>query len=117
MVWLIIRLLGTTNNFVQVIIDLLSAAVICQFIEDQGSNIKSCSIAYEPVDTCDNLCVNLSASLIRNTTVASDSVVMNLPVLSESVVKEYCYVATASNGTLTAMVKGSFSTGILKQLL
>ena len=103
-------LLGTTNNFIRVIIDLLSAAVVCQFIEDQGNNnCKSCSIAYGPVETCNNVSGN--HTLISNTTVTSNSVVINLPILSENIGMLYCYVATASNGTFTAMVKGTFSTG------
>ena len=106
----ILLYLGTTNSFVQVIIiDLLSAAIVCKFIEDQGNNVKSCSIAYEPVEMCDNLSVN--HSLITNATVTSNSVILNLAILSESIGKEYCYVVTATNGSFTAMVKGIFTTG------
>ena len=103
-------ILGTVNNFVQVTVDLLSSAIVCQFIDDQGENVKSCSIAYGPTEMCDNMVIHSS---ISNTTVTSDSVVINLPVLSKSIGMEYCYVATASNGTFIAMVKGTFSTGIL----
>ena len=104
-------LIGTVNNFVQVIIDLLSSAVICKFTEDQGNNIKSCTIiAYGPGEACDNLS-SLTHGLASDTTVSSDSVVINLPVLSQSSVMEYCYVVTASNDSFTAMVKGTFSTG------
>ena len=93
------------------IIDLLSAAIVCQFIDDQVKNMKSCSIAYGPTtEECDNMAIH---SRISNTTFTSDSVVINLPVLSDSIGIEYCYIATASNGTFTAMVKGTFSTGII----
>ena len=91
--------------------DLLSAASICQFNEDQGENVKSCSIAYAPMEMCDN--VDIYNRHISNTTVTLDIVILSLPVLSESIGKEYCYVATVSNGTFTAMIKGTFSTGIL----
>ena len=91
-------------------VDLLSAAAVCQFIDDQGKYMKSCSIAYGPAETCDH------HSHISNATVTSDSVVINLLVLSESIGMEYCYVATASNGTFTAMVKGTFSTGRVQNL-
>ena len=108
---LILLYLGTTNNFVRVIIDLLSAVVVCKFIEDQGNNMKPCSIAYEPIEMCDDLSVN--HNLITNATVTSNSVSLNLPILSESIGKEYCYVVTASNGSFTAMVKGTFTTGMV----
>lgn len=75
--------------------------------------MKSCSIAYGPTETCDN---TVNHSRISNSTVTSDSVVINLPVLSESIGMEYCYVATASNGTFTAIVKGTFSTGRVQNL-
>ena len=92
-------------------VDLLSATIVCQFIDDQGKNMKSCSIAYGPTtEECDNMAIH---SHVSNTTSTSDSVVINLPVLSESIGMEYCYVATASNGTFTAMVKGTFSTGMV----
>jgi hypothetical protein len=107
--------LGTTNNFVQVTIDLLSAAIVCQFIDDHGKNVKSCSIAYGPADAeCDNM---VGHSHISNTMITLDSVVINLPVLSESIGMEYCYIATASNGTFTAIVKGTFSTGTTCNIL
>ena len=91
------------------VIDLLLSAVICKFIEDHGNNMKSCTIAYGPGEACDNLISN--HSLITDSTVTFDSVVINLPVLSQSRGMEYCYVVTASNGSFTAMVKGTFSTG------
>ena len=90
------------------IIDLLSSAVICKFIEDQDDNMKSCTIAYGPGEACDNLAGH---GLASDTTVKSESVVINLPVLSQNSGMEYCYVVTASNGSFTAMVKGTFSTG------
>ena len=108
--------LGMTNNFVQVRADLLSAAFFCEFIDnnDQSNNLKSCSIAYGPVENCNRLQfpINHSHVMLGNTTAVSDSVVINLPVLSESIGKEYCYIVTASNGTFMAIVKGTFSTGI-----
>ena len=92
-------------------VDLLSAAIICQFIDDQGKNMKSCSIAYGPTtEECDNMAIH---SRVSNTTFTSDSVVIHLPVLLDSIGMEYCYIATASNGTFTAMMKGTFSTGIM----
>ena len=107
--------LGMTNNFVRVRADLLSAAVSCEFIDDdQSNNIKSCSIVYGPVENCNRLQfpINHSHVMLGNTTATSDSVVINLPVLSESIGKEYCYIVTANNGTFMAIVKGTFSTGI-----
>ena len=108
--------LGMTNNFVRVRADLLLATIVCEFIDndDQSNNLKSCSIAYGPVENCNRLQlpINHSHIMLGNTTAASDSVVINLPVLSESIGKEYCYIVTASNGTFTAFVKGTFSTGI-----
>ena len=95
-------------------VDLLSAALSCRFTDDLGNNVKSCSIGYSPIATemCDNTDI-LGKNIISNTTATSDSVVViSLPVLSKSTGEEYCYVATASNGTFTAMVKGTFSTGI-----
>ena len=89
--------------------DLLSAASVCQFNEDQGENVKSCSIAYAPMEMCDN--VDTYSRRISNTTVTLDTVILILPVLSESIGKEYCYVATVSSGTFTATVKGTFNTG------
>ena len=97
-------------------VDLLSAAIFCQFIDYQGNNVKSCSIGYAPIaiEMCDNMVIH-GHNVISNTTATLDSdvVVISLPVLSESTGEEYCYVATASNSTFTAMVKGTFSTGIL----
>lgn len=75
--------------------------------------MKSCSIAYGSADyseMCDDMVIH---SRIGNTTVISDSVVISLPVLSESIGIEYCYVATVSNGTFTAIAKGTFSTGTI----
>ena len=71
--------------------------------------MKSCSIAYAPTEMCDN--VGIHSRHISNTTVTLDTVTLSLPVLSESIGKEYCYVVTASNGTFTATVKGKFNTG------
>ena len=90
------------------IVDLLSSAVICKFINQQNNNVKSCTIAYGPGETCSNLS---NHGLSSRTTVTPDSVVINLPELSQTDGILYCYLVTASNDSFTAVVEGMFSTG------
>ena len=101
---------GKSNNFVQVIVDLSSSSVICKFINQEANHLKSCTITYGPGENCDNLS---NHGLRSDTTSTSDSVVIHLPGLAQARGMVYCYTITASNGTFTAMVMGAFSTGIL----
>ena len=100
--------IGRDNNFIEVIVDLQSSAIICKFINRQPNNLKLCSVVYGSGDTCDNLS---NYGLGSDTTFTSESVIIHLPVLSQSTRMIYCYVVTASNDTFTAMFTGTFSTG------
>ena len=103
------QFLGSMNQFVNVEFDLLSSTVHCTFEQPALTSAKkSCSIVYGPGEQCTNLSL-----FSRSQSTTSNLVVIDyhpLPSLqSESV---YCYVLTAFDGTFSASIEGTFSTGI-----
>ena len=116
---LLISSTDITNNFVAVTINLMSGAVICTFLNQRGggssSAIKSCSIVYNQSETCevDDM---LRLSPIRQIAQdRSDVVTIGLPFVNRlrGSRGSYCFVVNATNGTYTAMVRGTFDTGIV----
>ena len=106
-----------TNEFVTVTIDLMSAAVTCDFQQSTSSSAtKTCSIVYNQSETCevdDTLRLSQVRQIAEDT---SDSVTIGLPFvnrrLSTSGARQsYCFVVNATNGTYTAMIRGTFNTG------
>ena len=98
---------GSRNQFVNVEFDLLSTSVHCVFKQQTSSTEKSCSIVYGPGEQCTNL--SQSSSSRPN---GLNSVVIDYPALplpqNESV---YCFVLTAYDGTFSASIEGTFTTG------
>ena len=103
-----------TNEFVTVTIDLMSAAVICNFQQSTSSSAtKTCSIVYNQSETCevdDTLRLSQVRQIAQDT---SDSVTIGLPFVSRlsGARQSYCFVVNATNGTYTAMIRGTFNTG------
>ena len=96
-------------------IDLMSAAVTCSFQQSTagGSAIKTCSIVYNQSEGClvdDTLRLSQDQQIAQHT---SDSVIIGLPFVNRlrSGRQSYCFVVNATNGTYTAMIRGTFNTG------
>lgn len=98
-----------TNRFVHVELDLLSSSVHCMFEQQTlTSNEKSCSIVYGPGEQCKNLSLSSRSESSITNSVIIDYQLFPSPQ-NESV---YCYVLTAFDGTFSASIEGTFSTGI-----
>ena len=95
----------------------MSTAVTCTFLSSQQSNggltTKTCSIMYNQSETCevdDTLRLSQVRQIAQNT---SDTVTIGLPYINRlrGGRDSYCFVVNATNGTYTAMIRGTFSTG------
>ena len=94
----------TKNTDIKLVIDLLSASATCKFAGE--SSIKTCSITYGPRGNCD---VHHPPS---GTQEDLENVVISFPEIRDHERrKEFCYFATASNGTHTIVIEGEFYTG------
>lgn len=96
------------NQFVNVEFDLLSSSVHCIFEQQTliGTD-KSCSMVYGPGERCTNLSLSSRSQSTTSHFVVIDYHLFS-PPQNESV---YCYVLTAFDGTLSASIEGTFSTG------
>ena len=82
-----------------------SQRIFCTF-PDNGLNIeRNCSVLYGMTGDSCRSSSQTSKSLSR-------TVVVGLP-LSEDETLEYCFIATADNGTHAVIIEGSFISGIL----
>ena len=104
------QLSENTNRFVNVEFDLLSSSVHCVFEQQTlTSNEKSCSIVYGPGEQCRNL----SQSSRSDSSTMNSIVIDYQPFPSPQSESVYCYVLTATDGTFSASIEGTFSTGII----
>ena len=95
-------LLECTNRFVRVSYDPTATTISCTFENRLDSSIKSCDIKY-------GTCGQEMYTTQGNTTVESPFMV-RLKLNSNILNSMSCYIVTASNETLTLMVKGEFIT-------
>ena len=97
------------NQFVNIEFDLLSTSIRCVFKQQTLTTTeKSCSIVYGPGEQCTNLSLSSRSQASTTNFVIIDYQPLPLPQ-SESV---YCYLLTAYDGTFSASIEGTFSTGI-----
>ena len=99
---LTLNLTGVTNQFVDLSFDPASKLATCFFLnQPKSANEMTCSIVYGvPGETCTMFsCQNSRSSSNKVYLGFSEA---NLLQSRE----EYCFVATASNGTLTVLVEG-----------
>ena len=80
-----------------------SYSVVCTFINQKSDVQKTCSITYGPVGG------NCNTSKQTSQTLANDIVIVGLPL--EEIEQEYCFSVTATNGSFTAIVEGTFKNG------
>ena len=98
----------STNEVVNVEFDLLSSSVHCIFNKQTPTGTdKSCSMDYGPGEMCTNLSLSSRSQSTTSNLVNIDYHLLP-PPQSESV---YCYVLTAFDGTFSASIEGTFSTG------
>ena len=102
------------NSFVKVTVDPIPPMVICAFLNQQGSSVKTCSVIYVFSETCvigDTL--RLAQQMKQTAQSISNTVMIGLPISHTSNNQNIngCFIATATNGTFTAMIQGSFKTG------
>lgn len=100
------------NSFVEVVIDLSSSIISCNFFNQQSVNIKSCTIDYGPNGSCDSLPFSSHSNYSTHSKIDID--LLTHPGFHNE--KMYCYMVTASNGTHTVVVDGIFNTGMRKNL-
>ena len=99
---------GVINRFVDPEFDIaITSSVMCKFLGQNTGSIKSCKIEYGPEQSCPNLTLSSQGD-----PTATDSVVVGISLLNN--VSQYCYLLTASNGTMTVAVTGMFTTGSFK---
>ena len=91
-----------SNHFVDVSFDPVSKTFTCFYINQQKSSNKLCSIEFGlPSESCKSI------SILSNT-MSLDSLRIGLPVDYQFLPRtNYCFNIKASNGTYTAIVKGS----------
>ena len=98
---------GSTNQFVDVTFNPVTKTVTCFFLNLEEGTKKFCSIVYS-VFSERLRCRKLQ----QNSTSLTDEVVMSLVPAhdqNDAPIEYYCFTVTASNGTFTAVVEGSFS--------
>ena len=95
-----------SDKFVDVSIDLASKTVTCLFLQQRENITKSCSIVY---GLSRENCKPQNQS--RNTS-NTDCVLIRFPSNKQfQPHEEYYFTVTASNGTFTALIEGSFTLG------
>ena len=93
------------NNFFNVTIDLETSTAVFTFLNDKDISTKSCSIfVYNQTETC--LLKVLPGK--QSTQSTSNIIVVTFDLLNGDQV-QHCFSATASNGTYTATVTGTFN--------
>ena len=99
-----------SNEFVNVTMHFSTAAVICSFINQNGSSVKSCSIIYKQSETCGIDTLRSSPTKLNAQSIYSDTVTIGIPFVRALHFSEqsYCFIINASNGTHTAFVQGTF---------
>ena len=103
--------IDVNNSFVKVTIDSMPPVVTCAFLNQQGSSIKSCSVAYTISETCvigDMLLLPQMKQIAQS---VSNTVTVGFPISHTFNNHSGCFIATATNSTFTAMIQGSFNTG------
>ena len=100
------QLSGSTNQFVNVEFDLLSSSVHCVFKQQTSSTEKLCNIVYGPGEQCTNLSQSSSSQSNGLNSVDIDYRALPLPSV-------YCFVLTAYDGTFSASIEGTFTTGTI----
>ena len=92
--------LGDVTSFVSIKFDPDTSSFVCTFLNEQERSSKFCNIRYGPGDDCDNSHLRSNkANSTTNTLVVGISI---QPVIEA----QYCFSATASNGTYTVGVTG-----------
>ena len=91
-----------TNRFVRVSYDPTATTISCTFENRLDSSIKSCSVKY-------GVC-GQEMYLIQGNTTTESPFMVTLKLNSSAVYSMNCYIVTASNETLTLMVKRKFVT-------
>ena len=99
-----------SNDFVNVTTRFSTAAVVCSFINQKGSGVKSCSIVYKQSETCGIDTLRMSPTKLNAQSIYSDTVTIGIPFVRTLHFSErsYCFIINASNGTHTAFVQGTF---------
>ena len=107
------NLTGVTNQFVDLSFDPASKITTCFFLhQPKMANEKTCNIVYGLLgERCEKLSYQNCYS-----NGLYDKVHLGFPEPSNhlQLQKEYCFIATASNGTFTVSVEGSLLTAIGK---
>ena len=79
--------------------------------------LKTCSIIYNNSKPCSSLLISHHIHFRRQYSESlSNVVVVGLPFVPHLDLnggREYCFVASANNGTHTALIQGSYTQGIL----
>ena len=94
------------NDFVDIDLDFSATYTIkCRFLKQKRSAVKSCMVHYGPKQRTQ---CNSVLPLSRNATTTLETVLVNLqPSNNQNSV--YCYHLTASDGTRTVAVVGTFT--------
>ena len=103
---LISNLTGVTNQFADLSFDPASKIATCLFLnQPKSANEKTCSIGYGvPRETCTMFSCQSSKS-------SSDKVYLGFSEANHlQSQEEYCFIATASDGTFSVSVEGSMLT-------
>ena len=86
--------------------------VHCIFRDLQGNSEKYCGVALSPRD--EETCMTNSLYKSESRLLTANSMIsVNLPKVSPSPTNMFCYVITASNGSFTAKIEGTFNAGVL----
>ena len=108
---LTLNLTGVTNQFLDLSFDPASKFATCFFLnQPKSANEMTCSIVYGvPGETC-----TMFSHQSYSSRSSSNKVYLGFPEANHLQSREeYCFAATASNGTFTVLVKGSMlTTGI-----
>ena len=101
---------GITNQLVDIEFDFTSTfAVKCKFLHLTRNSVNRCRLMYG-LET-QSSCSNYSFINEGNPTTAQN-IIINLKNVSNTSWNRSCYSLTASNGTSTVKVTGSFKRGI-----
>ena len=97
---------GASNSLVNVTINLVLSTVFCNFLNQQDSTAKLCTIEYGPSRSCDELFYKESNT--SNTSTAAIHLRTQFGLHKEIM---HCFVVTASSKTFMLKIMGKFYTG------
>ena len=106
---------GEIAQFVRISLNISSSYITCLFYH-QSNSTKKCSFIFGLLVNSKANCKLLSSSNMSNTS-TNERVYVGFSIGETQLQDEYCFTVTASNGTFTVIIEGSFVAGVDHRIL